>query len=97
MFEITNKSAVISSVDLVKMINSFSKEECDLKAKRQADNGEVITAKYTELKHYHFLESVDTEIETMNLLGLEPATNFRGGSYSDKQGQQRRLRILMGA
>lgn len=90
MFEIANRSAVISSVDLVKMINSFRKEEYDLKAKRQADNGEVITVKYTELEHGNFLKSVDKEIETMDLLGLEPHVNFYGGSYADKQGQQRR-------
>lgn len=90
MFEITNKSAVISSVDLVKMINGFREEERDLKAKRQADNGEIITAKYTKLKHFNFISSIDTEIETMELLGLEPRINFYAGSYADKQGQQRR-------
>lgn len=90
MFEITNKSAVISSVDLVRMINGFRKEECDLKAKRQADNGEVITVKHTELDHANFLKSVDKEIETMELLGLDGAVNFYGATYTDKQNKQRR-------
>lgn len=87
MFEITNKSAVISSVDLVKMINGFRKEECDLKAKQQADNGEVITAKYTELDHSNFRKSIRTELETMELLGLKDAVNFYEMSYLDSYGR----------
>ena len=55
----------MTSLELMDLINRFRVDECNRSV----------------LKHYHFIQSIEKEIETLENVGISTKTNFRLSSY----------------
>lgn len=67
-----NGEITMTSVEVVDLINKFREEE---------GNKSV-------LKHYHFIQSIEKEIKTLENVGISTKTNFRLSSYLATDGSR---------
>lgn len=69
---IPSNTVSMTSLEVVDLINRFRVEE---------GNRSI-------LKHYHFIQSIEKEIETLENVGISTKTNFRLSSYSATDGSR---------
>jgi phage antirepressor YoqD-like protein len=75
----TNEGLKIKSTELVEIINEFRKVESEASEK-----------KYVELQHKSFITKIETELKTLETLGLRAEQNILLSQYLDKNNQSRK-------